>query len=355
MSRWIRSAAMIGRVSRHQFMNNPKLQSSTSISLPLPTPTRLEYLGSAVQSCPPRACGHLNRDDLVYETLRKCGAHSLAHASPGLLPLRRIVSWLGQRRRSRRRNSNPQAIVHRHAWSRPWKWHRLGQHNRLGKLWIKIRRKPLWTCETKPAYPITTKQKLVQAKYFILIINKFTQEIFQQASWAWAACKQGRLLAQINKSGTIPRVQRVQQRAPPRGWLAPGTGSGNSSEPRVASWSLITLHHHHHYSTTDGYVYDRRPPHYDHASASPPPLQLQGLQPQPRQGRWFANPHPSAHEEFSAFCGLVSSRLRVGTKPGGMVGGASWRAWKKALESRLPLPPNRRVCIAARPPATASD
>lgn len=136
MSRWIRSAAMIGRVSRHQFMNNPKLQSSTSISLPLPTPTRLEYLGSAVQSCPPRACGHLNRDDLVYETLRKCGAHSLAHASRGLLPLRRIVSWLGQRRRSRRRNSNPQAIVHRHARSRPWKWHRLGQHNRLGKLWI---------------------------------------------------------------------------------------------------------------------------------------------------------------------------------------------------------------------------
>lgn len=52
---------------------------------------------------------------------------------------------------------------------------------------------------------------------------------------------------------------------------------------------------------------------------------------------------------------VASSRLRVGTKPGGMVGGASWRAWKKALESRLPLPQNRRVCIAARPPATASD
>lgn len=125
---------------------------------------------------------------------------------------------------------------------------------------------------------------------------------------------QARQIARTNKQirNDSPRAARVHQRAPPRGWLAPGTGSGNSSEPRVASWSLITLHHHYHYSTMDGYVYDRRPPHYDHASASPPPLQ--GLQPQPqpqpRQGRWFANPHPSAHEEFSAFCGLVSSQCR---------------------------------------------
>jgi hypothetical protein len=167
---------------------------------------------------------------------------------------------------------------------------------------------------------------------------------------------QARQIARTNKQirNDSPRAARVHQRAPPRGWLAPGSGNfirtqGGELVTHHSPPPLPLLHH--------GWVRVRptRRPHYDHASASPPPLQ--GLQPQPqpqpRQGRWFANPHPSAHEGFQHF--VASSRLRVGTKPGGMVGGASWRAWKKALESRLPLPQNRRVCIAARPPATASD
>lgn len=159
---------------------------------------------------------------------------------------------------------------------------------------------------------------------------------------------QARQIARTNKQirNDSPRAARVHQRAPPRGWLAPGTGSGNSSEPRVASWSLITLHHHRHYSTTDGYVYDRRPPHYDHASASPP--SLQGLQPQSRQGRWFANPHPSAHEEFSAFCGLVSSPCRDEARRNGR--------WSKlaSLEEgprKPPSPPPKPTRVHRSPPA----
>lgn len=155
---------MIGRVSRHRFMNNPKA-AIVHLDLP-PTAHQARIFGKCRAVLPPT---RMRASQQGRSGLRDAKKMWNSHASPGLLPLRRIVSWLGQRRRSRRRNSNPQAIVHRHAWSRPWKWHRLGQHNRLGKLWIKIRRKPLWTCETKPAYPITTKQKLVQAKHFILI------------------------------------------------------------------------------------------------------------------------------------------------------------------------------------------
>lgn len=53
---------------------------------------------------------------------------------------------------------------------------------------------------------------------------------------------------------------------------------------------------------------------------------------------------------FSILWPRLVSVSGVGTKPGGMVDGASWRAWKKALESRLPLPQtDARASQPARP------
>lgn len=162
---------------------------------------------------------------------------------------------------------------------------------------------------------------------------------------------QARQIARTNKQirNDSPRAARVHQRAPPRGWLAPGSGNfirtqGGELVTHHSPPPLPLLHH--------GWVRVRptRRPHYDHASASPPPLQ--GLQPQPqpqpRQGRWFANPHPSAHEEFSAFCGLVSSPCRDEARRNGR--------WSKlaSLEEgprKPPSPPPKPTRVHRSPPA----
>lgn len=165
---------------------------------------------------------------------------------------------------------------------------------------------------------------------------------------------QARQIARTNKQirNDSPRAARVHQRAPPRGWLAPGSGNFI----RTQGGELVTHHspppppllHH-------GWVRVRPTPSPLRSRISVASSATATGPTAPAQTRQVVRKSTSIRPRKSFQHFVASSRLRVGTKPGGMVGGASWRAWKKALESRLPLPQNRRVCIAARPPATASD